>query len=253
MGSKLNIKSRHGEFSAKVEIGGNQYIVQTEDMGEKTRKIVTRTYFNGAIISSVTTDYSLLGNSSDLKDRVKEMMEEQQKAALAALSTEESKPEESKPTKSKAQYADKILRSIKKGDLAAALAEAREALALYATDLLFTSYYGYLITAVERKVKEGQKICEEAIESLRNSSSTDKAFFYPLFYLNLGRAFTAGRRKKEAIEAFQEGLKYDSRNKELLHGVNQFGVRRPPIISFLDRSHPLNKHLGRLRQRLTNR
>ncbi len=248
MGSKLNIKSRHGEFSAKVEIDGNQYIVQTEDMGEKTRKIVTRTYFNGAIISSVTTDYSLLGDSSDLKDRVREMMEEQQKAALAALSAEESKP-----TKSKAQYADKILRSIKKGDLAAALTEAREALGLYATDLLFTSYYGYLITAVERKVKEGQKICEEAIESLRNSSSTDKAFFYPIFYLNLGRAFTAGRRKKEALEAFQEGLKYDSRNKELLHAVKQFGVRRPPVISFLDRSHPLNKHLGRLRQRLTNR
>ncbi len=246
---KLNIKSSRSEYSAKIEIAGNQYIVQTEDMGAKARKIITRTYLNGAIVSSQTTAYASLGDGADLKDRVRDMMEKQQKTALAALS----KPE-SKSAKSKALYADSIQRSIKKGDLPAALAAAREALGgPYEGDLLFLSYYGYLIAVVEKKVREGQKICWDVIATLRDSSSTDKAFFYPVFYLNMGRAFTAGNSKKEAIEAFQEGLKYDSRNKELLTAMNQFGLRKPPVISFLDRSHPVNKRLGELRHRLTKR
>lgn len=248
MGAKVNIKSSHGEFSTKVEIEGNKYIVQSEDMGDKARKIVTRTYFNGEIIHSVTTDYALLGDAPDLKARVAEVMGKQHEAALSALSKGQEKP-----TKTKALWAEEIQSFIRKGDLRAALAAVEDALGHHAADLFFLSYYGYLVAAVERKTREGRKICEDTIKALSESASTDKAFFYPIFYLNLGRAMVAGNSKKEAIETFQDGLKYDSRNKELLAEIKKFGTRKPPVISFLDRRHPINKGLGKLRQRMTSK
>jgi tetratricopeptide (TPR) repeat protein len=248
MGDKVNIKSRRGEFSTKVEIEGNKYFVQTEDMGDKARKIVTRTYFNGEIIHSVTTDYASLGDSPDLRAGIADVMGKQHEAALSALSKEEAKP-----AKTKARCAEEIQGFIRKGNLAAALEAVNDALGHHAADLFFLSYYGYLIAAVQRKTREGQKICEDTIKALSDSASTEKVFFYPLFYLNLGRALTAGNRKKEAIGAFQDGLKYDSRNKELLAEIKKFGVRKPPVISFLDRSHLVNRQLGKLRQRLTSR
>ena len=71
-------------------------------------------------------------------------------------------------------------------------------------------------------------------------------FFYPIFYLNLGRAYLKGNRKKDAVQAFQEGLKSDPGNRDLLWEIKKIGERRKPPLSFLSRSNPINKYIGML-------
>jgi len=152
--------------------------------------------------------------------------------------------------KSKADYAEAVKQLLTAGDRKAAFDIVKKALKYYPSDLFFLSYYGYLLAAVEGQTKDGAKICSEAITTLRKTMPADMEFFYPLFYLNLGRAYLEGARKKEALRAFQEGLKFDPKSEELLSEVKGLGLRKKPVISFLDRSNTVNIRLGRLRQRL---
>jgi hypothetical protein len=41
------------------------------------------------------------------------------------------------------------------------------------------------------------------------------------------------------------GLRY-AENRDIIAELKRVGRRRPPIISFLDRSNPLNKMLGKM-------
>lgn len=249
MGTKLNITStRHDEFSTKLELEGTEYLVQTEDLGVKTCKIETKIYFNGEIIHTETGDYVHLAGSPGLESRVKELMERQHKAAMDSFLKEKAKPE-----KSRASCAEEVARFLRKNDKQSALEAVKGTLGLFPSDLYFLSHYGYLIAAVEKRVKEGYRICDDALKALSRSQSLDKAFFYPIFYLNFGRTCILANRRMAAIAAFQDGLKYDRTNKELLSEMNLIGVRKPPVIPFLDRNNPINKQMGKLRHRLQNR
>ncbi|MGE5808925.1 MAG: hypothetical protein ACM32I_07360 [Nitrospirota bacterium] len=79
---------------------------------------------------------------------------------------------------------------------------------------------------------------------LKKSEDIDKEVLYPVFYLNLGRAYVAGGKRKEAIEAFQQGLKFDGGNRELWKDLRGLGERKKPPLPFLDRSNPINKYIG---------
>ncbi len=93
-------------------------------------------------------------------------------------------------------------------------------------------------------------MCEKSVKIIARTPAADREFFYPILYLNLGRARLAGHQTKAALEAFHDGLKYDTANEELLSHIRKIGIRRPPVITFLDRSNPLNKFLGKIRHRL---
>ena len=150
--------------------------------------------------------YAELAKLPDKSRKLRTMMEEQHKAAVETFIREHSKPQ-----KSKADYAEAIRLDLKDGDKKSALCSAREALVNFPSDPFFLSYCGYLTAIVEKKSQEGTRMCEEAISILRESRSTDIAFFLPLFYLHLGRVHLKAGRKEPAINAFQEGLKFDSR------------------------------------------
>lgn len=250
MKDRLDIKTkRHNEFSSKFEVGGNKYIVQTEDLGPKTLKVVTNAYLKGAIVNSISTDYAHLAGTADLEQKVREMMERQHASATAALTQKH--PEK---VRSKASFADEIRKAQKKRDHPAALDAVTQALVLYPADPYFLSFCGLFTATAERKrVKEGCSICEEAIRALSRLPAADKEFFYPLLHLNLGKAYLLGRKRKEALDAFREGLKYDPKHEELLSEITRLGVRQSPVLSFLDRGNALNKFLGRLRHKMQSR
>ncbi len=246
--SHLKIKSsRADSYVDKVDVGGSTFLIQTEDMGTKSCKIITKTYNNGAIVHSKTTDYSHLAAGPDLKDRVKALMDRQHQAALDLCLQKTQKP---KPKKSKALLGDQMKTHLGKNDLKAALGVTREALQLFPEDPFFLSHSGYLTAVVDRKRKEGCSICEESIKVMAKIPSEDKEFFYPILYLNLGRTYLICNQKKAAIEAFREGLKHDPKHKELQSHVTKLGRRRPPVLPFLDRSNPINKYLGKIRHKM---
>ncbi|MFI5294538.1 MAG: tetratricopeptide repeat protein [Thermodesulfovibrionales bacterium] len=244
--SQLKIKSsRPDAYVHKIDVGGNTFLIQTEDLGAKSGKIITKTYHKGAIVDTRTTDYAHLAAGSGLKDKIKALMDRQHKDALEWCSQKTQRPK-----KSKALLGDEMKMCLGKGNRKGALEMAREALQLFPEDPFFLSHSGYLIAVVEKKKREGCTICEESIRVMSKTPSEDKEFFYPILYLNLGKAYLASNQRKAALDAFREGLKHDSKHKELQSHTAKLGWRKNPVIPFLDRSNPINKYLGKLRHRM---
>ncbi len=81
-------------------------------------------------------------------------------------------------------------------------------------------------------------------------SHVSREVFYPTFYLNLGRAYIAAGKKKDAVFAFQKGLSYDEENKDLLWEARKIGMRRAPAIPYLKRTNPINKYIGMILHKL---
>ena len=262
MVSKIKITSaKEKEFYNKFQLGNETYEAVTEDLGLKKAQIITRVYLKGEILSTATADYADQAEEPDFSTKLRTMIEKQHKSAVETFIREQSNPQSDPPAepptntktqKSKAEYAEAIRLDLK-GNKKAALGTAREALEKFADDPFFLSYCGYLTAIVEGKSRQGAGMCEEAIGILRKSRSTDIAFFLPLFYLHLGKVHIKADRKVPAINAFQEGLKFDSRNRELLSELKAIGSRKAPVIPFLSRGNPVNKYLGKLRYDLQKR
>jgi tetratricopeptide (TPR) repeat protein len=136
-----------------------------------------------------------------------------------------------------------------------ALTLLQQSMAHFPNVPILLSYYGYLLVIVERKYRMGIELCQKAIEKHKNESFLDQETLYPIFYGNLGKAYAAAGKRKEALDALKKGLIYeqDSQNNEIAKELQRMGIRsKPAPIPFLDRSHPLNNYIGRMFYRKNN-
>lgn len=235
--------SLHAEFSTNVRVGKDEYNVVTEDAGGKEISIFTRTYLKGEIVS---TEKTVHGDRAGLDERrLNGLMRDQHHMAVSALMAETLKK-----VKSPADYLDEMKAALRKKDHAGALDVLRGALGHYPDDPFILSYFGCLTSILERNHEEGIKACKKAINYLQLSMPFGQEFFYPTFFLNLGRACVAAGRKKDAILAFKRGLRADGENGEIVQELRKLGVRRQPVAPFLERSNPLNKYMGLVLHRL---
>lgn len=104
------------------------------------------------------------------------------------------------------------------------------------------SCYGVVVALVNGQIARGRGLCEEAIVD---------APLDPELYTNLGRVYLAANRRDLAMEALTTALSIDPRYRTAVEQAARMGKRRPPVFPFLERSHPLNRVVGRLRHRLT--
>ncbi len=146
-------------------------------------------------------------------------------------------------------YLSKVNSLLKKGKENDALLILKYALKMIPDDPFLLSYYGCLTAIVERKAAHGAKICKNAIEIVKKSRLLGE-FIHPVFYLNLGRCYYAGGQRKRAIDAFEQGLRMDPQDPNILQELRRIGLRKKPPISFLPRNNPLNKYIGLLISRL---
>lgn len=240
--SKINIVSGFAqEFNSNFTVDNVTYHVQTEDMGTKTCKIVSRVYQKGEVVLTRKSDYSHLTSLKDYVEKLKTFMESQHKATIDNFIKGMSQKQ-----KTKSDYFEEAKKLLRKGSGKAALKTLREALEKFPSDPFLMSYYGCLVAVVENDPEEGIRICREALAGVRDSLPFGSEFFFPVFYLNLGRAYLKGNRKAEAVEAFQEGLKNEPENHDLLWELRKLGKRKSPPIPFLHRSNPVNKYIGLL-------
>lgn len=114
----------------------------------------------------------------------------------------------------------------------------------YPEDPLILSYFGCLQAIVDKKYRSGVEACKRSILLLKKQQTFSEEVLYPVFYLNLGRAFIAADKKQDAIDAFKKGLRYDNGNSDLKKELQGLGVRKQPPVPFLDRSNPINKYIG---------
>jgi len=141
-----------------------------------------------------------------------------------------------------------------KNNLREAFAVLQQACVEYPDDPFLLSYFGYLQAVVDKLYRKGVENCMRAIELIKKRALAGGVEYYWFFYLNVGKAYLAAGRKKDAIDAYRKGLQFDKGNRAILKELRTLGVRGKPPISFLDRSHPINKFLGMaLHKRKTKR
>jgi tetratricopeptide (TPR) repeat protein len=133
---------------------------------------------------------------------------------------------------------------MKKGDPEKAVILLRDAIEQYPDNSVLFSYYGCFEAVVNKNYEHGINTCKKAIETLKERMPLGEEFFSPVFYLNLGRAYLAAGKRKDANDTFQKGIKIDAENIDLLEELKRLGMRRKHTVSFLKRSHPINKYIG---------
>ncbi len=122
-----------------------------------------------------------------------------------------------------------------------ALPHFRKAVELDKANPFYLSYVGLAIAAADRNWDEAEEICQQAIRMKRTQAE---------LYLNLAEVYRLAESKEEALETLALGLKMTKKDPRLTAALRRYGVRRPPLISFLDRKHFLNRKLGKFRSRV---
>ncbi len=105
---------------------------------------------------------------------------------------------------------------------------------------IIASYYAVCLAKERREADRAIALCRQAMEDDPGNQA---------HYLNFGRVLVAGGQKREAIKMFRDGLLY-GRNLLITRELDALGWRKPPVLTWLRREHPLNKSLGRLFHRL---
>jgi len=102
----------------------------------------------------------------------------------------------------------------------------------------YLSQYGFCLGTVMQRRHEGVRFCREAAGLER---------YNPDVYCNLGRVLAFSGRRKDAHNAFIQGLRIQSDHQGIIRALKEMGVRRRPVIPFLSRDNPLNIYFGRMR------
>lgn len=104
---------------------------------------------------------------------------------------------------------------------------------------LYYSYLGFGLAAYENRYKTGLEVCQVGIQ--RGSREPEN-------YLNLARIYWLKNRLDLARAALDSGLRIDPENDRIRRLQAALERRQPAILTFLPRSHGLNRTLGRLRR-----
>jgi Flp pilus assembly protein TadD len=121
-----------------------------------------------------------------------------------------------------------------------ALPHMQRAMELDRSNPYYMSYLGVVLARSEQKWGEAERLCDAAVRMKRNQAQ---------LYLNLAEVYAQAGRKDDAVDALQAGLKYARRDVRLTIAMNRLTRRREPVLSFLTRTHPVNRQLGMIRHR----
>ncbi len=121
-----------------------------------------------------------------------------------------------------------------------ALPHMRRAVELDKNNPYYLSYLGVILARSEKRWAEAEQLCDSAVRMKRNQAQ---------LYLNLAEVYATAGRREDAVEALQSGLKFARRDVRLNIALNRLTERRTPVLSFLNRQHPINRQLGILRHR----
>ena len=106
----------------------------------------------------------------------------------------------------------------------------------------YRSYYGMCLALEANKFRDGLALCRKAAE---------EEFYSADLWMNLGRVEMEFGNRDEAHEALLRGFRLAPQDRRFLQQLEILGRRRPPLLSFLGRRHPLNVMFGRLTHRFS--
>jgi len=103
----------------------------------------------------------------------------------------------------------------------------------------YLSYFGLSVALARGATKDAIRACETAVRNENYNAD---------FLLNLGKVYAMAGRLTKAMTVFSRGLKLDPRHSGLRVAMKKYDRRQRLPIGWLDRSHPVNNWLGRMRR-----
>lgn len=134
------------------------------------------------------------------------------------------------------------LKHLRDGRAEEALLHVRRALGVAPKNPFYLSYTGLLAAVSEKRFGDAESLCQEALGMRVNHAQ---------LYLNLAEVYHQAGRTSEAIETLEKGMISAGRDFRIRRALERIGVRRQPVLTFLHRSHPVNRALGKWRHQLT--
>jgi len=100
------------------------------------------------------------------------------------------------------------------------------------------SYYGLALGLARGRYHEALDLCQSAVK---------QEFFNPELYLNVARLNLAFGFRAESLRYLRRARMIDPANEGIEELLEEFGLRREPVLRFLPRRHLLNRWLGSAR------
>jgi hypothetical protein len=136
------------------------------------------------------------------------------------------------------------LRRYREGDAVGAHALFERSHRRAPSEARIMSWYGLTLVLVEKNSNLGVLYCDQA---LRTSGPEVELL------LNQARAHLALGQRERAVRAIQRGLAMAPDDPSLKLAQSSMGWRRRPVFPCLRRANPLNRWLGRMRHRFSQR
>jgi tetratricopeptide (TPR) repeat protein len=238
---QVKIPSNLQDQSTKINLEGKEYLIDSENLGAQNPEIITRIFLKGKIVYSCKFGYKDILNDPDLDKKLIELTERQQHIAIEAF--KKAKLIQNGTYK---EYINEIEKLIEKNDQEKALQVLTDALKNHPNNPIILSYQGCLEANVNKKYSKGISNCIQALKIMREKIPFYESYYLPILYLNLGRAYLAADKRKEAFDSFKKGLETDKIHEGLICELEKLGLRRNPPFPSLKRSNPLNKYIGKL-------
>lgn len=137
------------------------------------------------------------------------------------------------------EHLSRGIMKLKQGDALSALVHFEKAVSSGATPESM-SYLGYCIAKERGQLSRGVNLCREAL---------DKEPGNPVHYLNMAKILLLKKDVDGAVEELRAGASCGE-NEEIHNLLEEIGTRKPPVFSFLDRDHIINRYGGIVLSRL---
>jgi tetratricopeptide (TPR) repeat protein len=108
----------------------------------------------------------------------------------------------------------------------------------------YISFLGLSIARAEQNWSEALELCETAVRVNRKEIQ---------FHMNLVEVYALAGWREKALHKLDGALKLFGNDARLKRARAKAVERRAPVLPFLERSHVLNRKLGKLRHRMLKR
>ena len=145
---------------------------------------------------------------------------------------------------SESEYVDEFkkgLGELQNGHAQSALPYLQKAFEHDAGNPFYVSYYGLALARTQGDCAKATGLCQAALRMKRNQ---------PDLYVNLAEVYRRAGAAQDALWTLYRGLHFTHWDSRLIRALERMGVRRRPVLPFLNRKNFLNRELGRLRHRL---
>jgi Flp pilus assembly protein TadD len=129
---------------------------------------------------------------------------------------------------------------ISRNHMREAMKRFEEALQISPNNAVYMSHYGVCVAIEKEDIPAARKLCERAVKMDPKN---------PVARVNLGKVQRLQGDNELAHKTFIQAWKTDKTHPAAASELSRMGIRRPPVFSFLSRTHWLNKKFGMLRAR----